>query len=141
MVLVGRNTYTIWLLYTICLLNRFHGNKRALLLPKARHAFQLLPISLFCCIAIIPVYCLPIPLQFLPGLLKVISSISFTINKCSCVSISLKVRMSVVLECSCGAVYCYSWRSQQLMCMQYSLICHAGAYKHIEYSTGCIVHT
>ena len=42
----------------ICLLNQLHGDKGALLLPKASRMcfFQLLPFSLFCCIAIIPVY-------------------------------------------------------------------------------------
>ena len=50
-------------IYTIYLFNQLHGDKRALLFPKARprHAFSI------SCPAAYPVYRLLIPLQFLPG--------------------------------------------------------------------------
>ena len=43
----------------------------------------------------------------------------------------------IVLECLCCAnYYCYSWRSQQLMCAQCTQISHFGVHKHAKYSTG-----
>ena len=76
----GTGRKTIWLLYTISLLNWLNG--RALRLPKARRAISIVAVlivllhSHYICLSL-----LSVPLQFLPGPLKVISSINSTIFK------------------------------------------------------------
>ena len=43
-------------------------------------------------------------------------------------------RMHVhVLECLCGAVYCYTWQSQRLTCVHCMPISHPGVYKHARF--------
>ena len=46
----------------------------------------------------------------------------------------INVCVSIVLECSCGAVYCHSRWSQPLMCMQCMRVCQVGVYKHARFS-------